>query len=100
MQRKSLLPYFAGSGLFFLAGVLSAHTWLAAPLANAQTTKQDPKPPQAFLAADERMEPVVREILATMKRMDQRLEHIEKSLTGSKKSAAASTETDVRSRPR
>lgn len=100
MRSRGWLTHVAGGGLFFLAGVISAHTWLAAPQASAQTTKQDPKPPQAFLAADERMEPVVRDILATMKRMDQRLENIEKSLTGSRKSTGESSDAGSRQRPR
>lgn len=95
-----ITPHLASGLLFFLAGVISAHTWLLAPHAKAQTTRQDAKPPQAFLAADERMEPVVRDILATMKKMDQRLENIEKSLTGSKKAPVETPETGARTRPR
>lgn len=95
-----ITPHVASGILFFLAGIISAHTWIVVPSANAQATRQDAKPPQAFLAADERMEPVVRDILATMKKMDQRLENIEKSLTGSKKSPVETPETGARTRPR
>jgi hypothetical protein len=48
------------------------------PAVVAQSPKQST--PQAFLSADERMEPVVRDILTTIKRIDSRLERIEKSL--------------------
>lgn len=100
MRTNGGLTHLAAGATFFAAGVISAHTWLATPLATAQTTKQDPKPPTAFLAADERMEPVVREILTTMKKMDQRLESIEKSLTGAKRAVSESAEPGARGRSR
>jgi hypothetical protein len=82
----------------FLAGVVSAHTWLEAPSANAQT-KNAPQAPQAFLAGDERTEPIIREILVVIKKMDQRLESIEKAVTAGKK-VGDGAESGSRSRSR
>jgi hypothetical protein len=85
MQKRLLWTQTATSIGIFLAGVVSAQIWLAAPSATAQSPQAAPTPPKAFLAADERTEPVIREILVTIKKIDQRLENIEKSVTSEKK---------------
>ncbi len=90
MQKRRILPQVIVGAALFLAGVVSAQTWLAVPSATAQSTQTAPTTPKAFLAADERTEPVIREILVTIKKIDQRLENIEKSVTGGKKTAESS----------
>jgi hypothetical protein len=97
-QNRKVLPQVIIGGVLFLAGVISAHTWLAAPSANAQT-KNAPQAPQAFLAGDERTEPIIREILVVIKKMDQRLESIEKAVTAGKK-VGDGAESGSRSRSR
>jgi hypothetical protein len=97
MELRKITQQLLGGAAIFAAGVVSANTWLNAPIATAQQTKPA-TPPQAFLAADERTEPVIREILATIKKMDSRLENIEKSVTGGKKSTESGDSS--RSRPR
>lgn len=97
MKERRILPLVVMSAGTFLAGVVSSHTWLALPAASAQSTQSGQTVPKAFLAADERTEPVIREILATIKKMDQRLENIEKSVTGGKRVGDAS-ETSTRGR--
>lgn len=97
MPPRNSMPQLLGGALLFGAGVLSAQTWLSLPPAVAQSSK--PSTPQAFLAADERTEPVIREILATIKRIDGRLERIEKSVTlGDRSDAPATTPSRGRSR--
>lgn len=80
MELKRMSRHLVFGALTFVAGVVSAHTWLSAPIAQAQQTKPPITPP-AFLAGDERTEPVIREILVVIKKMDSRLENIEKSVT-------------------
>ena len=97
MEVRKITQHILGGAAIFAAGVVSANTWLCAPTATAQQTKPSTAP-QAFLAANERTEPVIREILATIKKMDGRLENIEKSVTGGKKPSESGDSNRSRAR--